>query len=49
MEWSVIHPNGPHTDVITLYEEITYFKKPPRVAAFQICRTKSSGAFRLTL
>jgi hypothetical protein len=22
IEWRVIHPSGPHTDVITLYKEI---------------------------
>ena len=48
IEWSVIHPNGPQMDVITLSKEIRYFKKPPRFAAFQICRTRSSGAFLLT-
>jgi hypothetical protein len=48
IEWSVIHPNGPHTDVITLYEEIRYFKKPPMPAAMWISSSNLRGAFPVT-
>ena len=48
IEWSVIHPNGPQMDVITLSKEIRYFKKPPMPAAMWISSSNLRGAFPVT-
>jgi len=35
IEWRVIHPSGPHTDVITLYKEIVGMDSPLTCKRYQ--------------